>query len=83
MGVIALPVDGVSHFEPYFEARQNLQGGKVNTIFHARNRFQIISGGRDGKFGIGGPWPLQLGPIQNLDRDNLSNLAERRMELGR
>ncbi len=62
------------------------------TKFHNPKTFQIISAGRDGKFGVGGPCPLPNPGANDLpgeqgkdywehDRDNLTNFFRNKLEL--
>jgi hypothetical protein len=72
------------HFEPYVRSRKKVTDGeqiKTQTVLHREGAFQIISAGRDRWYGQGGIWPLKS-PVQKYDRDNLTNFAERRLEVG-
>ena len=55
-------------------------------IWHMPSKFQIISAGKDKKFGGGGRWPFRasdpVGITTPYDHDNLTNFAERRLGVG-
>jgi hypothetical protein len=76
---------GGTHFSPYCQEWLPGPPGQ-NWIWHMPNKFQIISAGKNKKFGGGRRWPFRasdpVGITTPYDHDNLTNFAERRLGVG-